>query len=184
MIGTFPIVEPTISRLSFLSSRDLTSSARRYYLVPMKCPICKKDHFGLCYQCPHQNEVAGKKFDKNVPCWYCMHYAKGRIRKNDSREEGHGRVVSLSVCEAFVADRVKDAEVEADAAMEPMREFIRIFMPLDPKIQYIVIQRAFFSKELEEIARGYRTLFGVCITPAGVSSAFSSAVSRLRRKAS
>lgn len=163
----------------------------------MKCPICKRDHFGLCHEkivdektgkvtsgCPHVNEVAGKKFDKNVPCWYCMHDAKGRIRKNDSREEGHGRVRSLSVCEAFVADRVKDTEIEADEAQEPVREFVRLFMPLDPKVQFIVCQRAFFSRELKEIARKYRELFGICITPAGVSSAYSAAISRLRRKTS
>lgn len=149
----------------------------------MKCNICHKDHFGLCYKCPHRNEVAGMRLE-DAPCRFCMKKSNGKDRQNDSREEGHGRVISLSMCEAFVADRVKDAEVEADAAQEPLREFIRLFMPLDPKVQFVVIQRAFFSKELEEIAREYRALFGVCITPAGVSSAFSAAISRLRRKTS
>lgn len=146
----------------------------------MKCNICKKDHFGLCYQCPHRNEVAGMRLEE-APCRFCMKKANGKDRQNDSREEGHGRVISLSVCEQFVADRVKESEIEQDAAMEPMRDFIRLFMPLDPKVQFIVVQRAFFSRELEEIARAYRALFGICITPAGVSAAFTSAVSRLRR---
>ena len=149
----------------------------------MKCHICKKDHFGLCYQCPHRNEVAGMKL-KDAPCRFCLKKSNGKDRQNDSREEGHGRVVSLSVCEAFVAERIKDTEIEADEAQEPLREFIRLFMPLEPKVQFIVCQRAFFSKELEEIAREYRALFGICITPAGVSSAFSAAISRLRRKTS
>lgn len=148
----------------------------------MKCNICKRDHYGLCYQCPHNNQVNGLPLEK-APCRFCLQTDKGKERKNDSREAGHGRVLSYDTCEKFIRSQsAGDIEPEeANTQLKPLMEFLRRFAPLDPKVQFIIIQRAFFGESLESVAAKYRDLFKVAITPAGVSAAFLSVQARLLR---
>lgn len=148
----------------------------------MKCPICHVDHYMLCHSCPHANELKGLEY-KDSPCRFCDKDYRGDQRENDSREIGHSRVVSLQKVELWVGDTVaagEDDETVSEAAAL-MNEFVRKFCRLDIRVQFMLEQREFFGKSLEEVAAEHTRVFGKSITPAGVAIAVKSAKSRLCR---
>ena len=148
----------------------------------MKCPICNEDHFELCHSCPHNGHVAGMAYEKS-PCYFCSLDRKDRPRKNDSRENGHGRVVSLEQIERYVDGNISAPEPsgeDKDRSGDVLREFIRRFCSLSIRVQFMFEQREFFGLTLEEVAAEYRRVFSVSITAAGVSAAIAAAKSRLR----
>lgn len=147
----------------------------------MKCPICHVDHFMLCHSCPHANEVAGHEY-KGSPCEACAKDYRGRLRENDSREIGHSRVVSLQKLERYIGDSIaSDAEPsEVTAAAAALQDFVKRFCSLGIRVQFMLEQREFFGKSLEEVADMYSREFGETLTPAGVSAALKSATRRMR----
>ncbi len=138
----------------------------------MKCPICHEDHFMLCHSCPHNGQLAGMKYDES-PCSACAKDAHGKQRANDSREIGHGRVVSLDAIERYVADAVPadDAGDGRSQVGGSLLDFVRRFCRLDIRTQFMFEQRLFFGRSLEEVADGYRVVFRKPMTPAGVAAA-------------
>ena len=148
----------------------------------MKCPICHVDHFMLCHSCPHANELQGLEY-KDSPCMYCDKDYRGDQRENDSREIGHSRVVSLQKVERYVGENISAGtdETTVSEAVALLRDFVSRLCSLGIRVQYMLEQREFFGKSLEEVADGYCDEFGESITPAGVQAAVKSAKLRLRR---
>ena len=147
----------------------------------MKCPICNVDHFMLCHSCPHANELKGLDY-KDSPCRFCDKDYRGDQRENDSREIGHSRVVSLQKVELWVGENLapeSDDEGMGEAA-ELLKDFIKRLCSLDIRVQFMLEQREFFGKSLEEVAEAHFEKFGKTITPAGVAAALKSAKARLR----
>ena len=149
----------------------------------MKCPICGIDHYMLCHSCPHAGHLHGEYHGS--PCEVCDKDAHGRQRKNESREEGHGRVVSLEQLDRYLGENVPDeSAADADAeSKDSVLAFIRRFCSLDIRVQFMFEQREFFGLSLDEVAARYRREFGKSITPAGVSAAIKAARSRMCRNA-
>lgn len=145
----------------------------------MKCPICHEDHYMICHSCPHNGQLKGLSYEGS-PCEVCAKDAQGRQRANDSRETGHGRVVSLDAIERYVADSVPtDEEPEVSRHGGSLLDFVKRFCRLDIRTQFMFEQRLFFGLSLEDVADGYRRTFGSSITPAGVAAALKSARARL-----
>jgi len=145
----------------------------------MKCPICHVDHYMICHSCPHNGQLQGLAY-KGSPCEMCAKDAHGRQRANDSRETGHGRVVSFDAIERYLEDNVPDDGDESESRTRgSLLDFIRRFCLLDIKTQFMFEQRLFFGQSLEAVADGCRRVFGSDITPAGVAIALKSARARI-----
>jgi DNA-directed RNA polymerase specialized sigma24 family protein len=147
----------------------------------MKCPICGVDHFMLCHGCKHNNQLVGLAY-KGSPCEACDKGPRGKKRQNDSRESGHGRVVSLEQIERYVSETIPAdmGEEAAETFSVLLLEFVRRFCTLPIRTQYMFEQRFFFGLSLEETASMVRSTFEITITPAGVSAALKSARARMR----
>lgn len=149
----------------------------------MKCPICHKDHYMICHSCPHNGQLQGLAYEGS-PCEVCAKDAQGGQRANDSRETGHGRVVSLDAIERYVADSMPndgDGEGTDDrgALRDALCSFVKRFCGLDIRIQFILEERVLFGNSLEEVAHKYCLVFGKTLTPAGVAAALKSARARI-----
>lgn len=146
----------------------------------MKCPICRIDHYMLCHSCPHNGQLAGVKYDES-PCAVCVLDHKGKPRTNDSREIGHGRVVSLEVIERYVSDELPDEREDGEGGgiEETVLDFIGAFCRLDIRQQHLLEQRVFFGKSLEDAAADYRRTFHRPMTAAGASAAIGAATRRI-----
>ena len=149
----------------------------------MKCPICHEDHYMICHSCPHNGQLHGLAY-KGSPCEMCAKDAHGRQRANDSRETGHGRVVSFDAIERYLEDNVPadgDGEESGSrgAVRDMLQKFVRRFCGLDIRTQFIFEERILFGCSLEEVADKYCLVFGKTLTPAGVAAALKSARSRI-----
>lgn len=146
----------------------------------MRCPICNIDHYMLCHSCPHNGQQQGVKYSES-PCSVCVLDHKGKPRTNDSREIGHGRVVSLEIIERYVSDELPDerADGEDGGIEETVLDFVNVFCRLDIRQQHLLEQRVFFGKSLEESADSHRRLFARPMTASGVSATVESVKSRM-----
>lgn len=146
----------------------------------MRCPICHVDHFMLCHSCPHNGKMQGAVYASS-PCAVCALDHHGQPRTNDSREIGHGRVVSLDVVERYVSDELPDErDGEGGGGFEEtVLDFIGAFCRLDIRQQHLLEQRVFFGKSLEESADSHRRLFARPMTAGGVSATVESVKSRM-----
>ena len=147
----------------------------------MKCPICSIDHFMLCHSCKHNKQLVGLAY-KGSPCEACDKGPHGKKRQNDSREGGHGRVVSLEQIERYVSENIP-ADMDSEAVEQfsgLLLEFVRRFCTLPVRVQFMFVQRTFFGLSLEDVAARFRHEFGTLMTPAGVSAALKAAKPRMR----
>ena len=147
----------------------------------VKCPICRVDHYMICHSCPHNGRVAGQAYAAS-PCAFCDKDHHGKARRNDSREGGHGRVVSLELLERYVGDELpaeEEGENQQTSEHDLVLDFIGAFCRMDIRTQYLVEQRIFFGKSLEGVAADYRAKFGRPMTVTGVSASVSAATSRI-----
>lgn len=117
------------------------------------------------------------------PCAVCAKDHYGRPRRNDSREIGHGRVVSLEVLERYVSDELPQEDggegEDQHCIDEVVLDFIGQFCRLDIRSQFLIEQRALYGRPLEEIAADYQKRFGRPMTAAGVSATVAAAKSRI-----
>lgn len=117
------------------------------------------------------------------PCAVCGVDRHGKKRRNNSREGGHGRVVSLEQIERYLSDELPEENVgteeEQPREKEAVLDFIGVFCRMGIHQQFLVEQRFFFGRPLEKIAADYRQRFRRPMTAAGVSVAVEAAKSRI-----
>ena len=127
-------------------------------MAERNCPVCGRNHYGLCHKCPHIGERKWRhKRWEETPCAAC------RLAE-DGRAAGHGRGLSLEhVPERELLDAApgpgRDAErtVPLFLATDPrevvarMRRFVRaILIATLDELQWI--QDAIRRKSLDEVA--------------------------------
>lgn len=135
----------------------------------------------LCHSCPHNGQLAGVKYSES-PCAVCVLDHKGKPRTNDSRELGHGRVVSLEVIERYVSDEIPDEREDGeggDGFDAAVLDFVNAFCRLDIRQQHLLEQRLFLGRSLEEAAADYRRTFCRPMTAGGASAAIGAATRRI-----
>ena len=107
------------------------------------------------------------------PCETCALDVNGKPRQNDSRESGHGRVVSLEQIERYVSDELPAGDFD-EPGDEPgnsiLLDLVGRFCRLDVRTQFLVEQRLFFDRPLAEVAGDYTRTFGKTITPSGIAA--------------
>lgn len=138
----------------------------------MKCPICKVDHFMLCHSCPHNGQGAGVDY-KGSPCEVCALDVNGKPRANDSRESGHGRIVSLEQIERYVSDEIPagDFDEPGDESRNTiLLDIVGRFCRMDIRTQFLIEQRCFFNRPLAEVTDSYRRTFHRNMTANGIAA--------------
>lgn len=122
----------------------------------MKChqAQCKGvDHKGLCWLCPHSISVEkgaykGMKWE-DTPCSRCFN--SDPERDCDSREQGHGRVISYEEAPPFLVSTFgqgrdeEETEHELAAATDVLRRILR----LEPKEYVTLIESVRFCTKDE-----------------------------------
>lgn len=106
-----------------------------------KCPVCGKDHFGLCHKCPHAEEAKWRRVKwEETPCAACRLAEVGRAA-------GHGRGLSL--------EHVPERELVAVAQpAEAEEEYPVVFLATDPREVVSRIRRfvrAILAATLDEL---------------------------------
>lgn len=117
----------------------------------MKCNVenCNgADHRGLCWICPHSDDVKRGVFAEQswetTPCFCCA------TEDCDSREQGHGRVISYEEAPPLLVAAFPNEENEEKARDEYIAaaaEILRKLMQLTPKEYVTLIESMRFCAE-------------------------------------
>ena len=125
----------------------------------MKCnqPNCKSvDHKGLCWKCPHSSDVEKGIYKttpwERSPC-FCCKKANPSL-ECDSREQGHGRVISYEEAPPILVATFPETEEEGAAGeLHMAAELLGRLMRLEPKLYVTLIESVRYADD-----GGQRTL--------------------------
>lgn len=157
----------------------------------MKCnqPECKgQDHQGQCWKCPHSESVQSGAFKKtrweDTPCWRCS--KANPDRGCDSREQGHGRVISYEEAPPLLVAAFPGGEKgEPGGELQLAAELLGRIMRLDPKLYVTLIESVRYADDggqrtLNHVKRITNELFREDISFQMVSARLKTAIRRLR----
>lgn len=98
----------------------------------MSCPVCKKNHHGLCHKCPHAVDVAAGRYSdrawEKTPCSACKHAEDAPYNPSHQGQ---------TFVELDATDFDRPVEAHTERASE-MADFLREFMLLSRREQIIV----------------------------------------------
>lgn len=155
----------------------------------MKCnqKNCNRiDHQGQCWKCPHDADVKAGVFQKmrweDTPCFRCR--KANPDRDCDSREQGHGRVISYEeapplLVAAFPAS--EEDESEFRAAVDVLNRLMR----MEPKLYVTLIESVRHADDggqrtLNHVKRVTNALFHENISFQMVSARLKAAMRKLK----
>ena len=119
----------------------------------VKCRICGYKHYGRCFDCPHDGDIAKYGTYENSPCADCMGPSSHMMN-------GHGKVLLLD--EAAHGDKYQPpAPIESDANYILILDILRSFAALSSEEFSTFMLVNYFSKtyvdtgkELEKTFKG------------------------------
>lgn len=157
----------------------------------MKCnqPNCKGvDHQGQCWKCPHSADVAAGVFGKtrweDTPCFRCR--KANPERDCDSREQGHGRVISYEEAPPILVAAFPGSEDDAEGwELRIAADLLWRLMRLEPKLYVTLIESVRYADDggqrtLNHVKRITNELFHEDISFQAVSVRLKAAVRKLR----
>lgn len=156
----------------------------------MKCnqPNCKGvDHQGQCWKCPHSADVQSGIFKKmrweDTPCRRCKKL--NLERECDSREQGHGRVISYEEAPPLLVAAFHPEEEEDGGDMRMAADLLARLMRLEPKLYVTLIESVRYADDggqrtLNHVKRITNELFHEDISFQAVSVRLKAAVRKLR----
>ena len=152
----------------------------------MKCnqPNCKGvDHQGQCWKCPHSADVSAGVFKKtrweDTPCFRC-----GKA-DCDSREQGHGRVISYEEAPPILVAAFQGSADDGNEELRMAADLLGRLMRLEPKLYVTLIESVRYADDggkrtLNHVKRITNELFGEDISFQAVSVRLKAAVRKLR----
>jgi hypothetical protein len=142
----------------------------------MKCNVanCKgADHLGLCWICPHSEDVQRGAYSQQpwetTPCFRCN--KKAAEAECDSREQGHGRVISYEEAPPLLVASMPHGDDESDsyrdmiikAAAYILRRLMRLapreYVTLIESMRYCVEDDRATERNLNHVKRLTNELF-------------------------
>lgn len=140
----------------------------------MSCPVCGKNHHGLCHRCAHAQDVADGKYCEmefaKTPCFGCREYAMASETKGASRRHAAGHPDAVGddandlVCFHELENVLEaDSEAQAIVARNIILHILSLLLELDTISREIVIQRL-QKKSYSEISGRLSAVFGRTMT--------------------
>lgn len=157
----------------------------------MKCtqPNCKGvDHQGLCWTCPHSDDVRTGVFKavpwEKTPCFACK--KANPNAECDSREQGHDRVISYEEAPPMlVASFPAPDDGEPNDPLRAIVDVLNRLLRLEPKLYVTLIESVRFAdhggqRMLKHVTRVTNQLFRENVSFQQVSARIAAAQRTLR----
>lgn len=139
---------------------------------------------GQCWKCPHSADVAAGVFRKtkweDTPCFRC---GKSEC---DSREQGHGRVISYEEAPPILVAAFPSSEDDGDGGeLRMAADLLGRLIRLDPKLYVTLIESVRYAdnggqRTLNHVKRITNELFHEDISFQAVSVRLKAAIRKLK----
>lgn len=146
------------------------------------------DHQGLCWQCPHPEDIKRGAYKdvpwEKTPCFCCK--KANPNRECDSREQGHGRVISYEEAPPLlVAAFPAETNDERDNNLRAAVDIVNCLLRLEPKLYVTLIESVRYADDggqrtLNHVKRITNELFGEDVSFQAVSARLKVAMKKLR----
>lgn len=156
----------------------------------MKCnqPNCKGvDHQGQCWKCPHSSDVEHGIYKttpwERSPCFCCK--KDNPSLECDSREQGHGRVISYEEAPPLLVAAFPAEESGEPGELQAAADVLSRLLRLEPRLYVTLIESVRFADDgkkrtLNHVRRVTNELFREDISFQAVSVRLKAAVRKLK----